>query len=146
MHAIPRITNITNVRKNITKITIIAKIPNITNQHVQKCTQSQNNKYKNCANKNTEDKNYSKKTTKITNQRCDTGKHNKSLKARRERGFTNVTKIPKITIIAKLTRITKQGSDTGKYNKRVSPERTQRKTPQLVVIIVYYLSFPRDDF
>lgn len=38
------------------------------------------------------------KIRKITNQRIDTGKYNKSLKDRRGRGLTNVTKIPKKTI------------------------------------------------
>ena len=66
-----------------------------------------NNKYHNCAKKT---KNKTKMTiiakrTKITNQGSDTGKYNKSLKERRKRGFINVTKIPKITIIAKITRI-----------------------------------------
>ena len=45
--------------------------------------------------------------TKITNQGIDTGKYGKSLKESRERGFTNVTKTPKITIIARITKIMK---------------------------------------
>ena len=35
-----------------------------------------------------------------TNKGSNTGKYNKSLKESRERGFTNVTRIPKITIVA----------------------------------------------
>ena len=46
------------------------------------------------------------KIIKMTNQGNDTGKYNKSLREGRERGFTNVTKIPKITIIARVTKIT----------------------------------------
>ena len=34
----------------------------------------------------------------ITNQVYNSGKYNKSLKESRERGFTDVTKIPKMTI------------------------------------------------
>ena len=39
------------------------------------------------------------------------------------RGFTNVTKVPKITIIARITKITNQGSDTCKYNKSLKQSR-----------------------
>ena len=52
-------------------------------------------------NKTTENNNYSKKITKKTNQGSDTGKYNTLLQASREWGLTNITKIPKITIIAK---------------------------------------------
>ena len=53
-----------------------------------------NNKYNNHAKKHsTENNNYSE------NQGRDTGKYNKSLKERRERGFPVVTKRLKITII-----------------------------------------------
>ena len=41
----------------------------------------------------------------ITNQVYNSGKYNKSLKESRERGFTDATKILKITITAKLTKI-----------------------------------------
>ena len=57
-------------------------------------------------NKNTENNNYSKKITKTTNQGSDTGKYNKPLKESWEWGLTNITKIPKITIIPKITNIT----------------------------------------
>ena len=53
----------------------------------------------------------------ITNQVYNSGKYNKSLKESREGGFTDETKIPKITITAKITKITNLGRDTGEHNK-----------------------------
>ena len=51
------------------------------------------------------------------NQVYNSGKYNKSLKESRERSFTDVTKIPKITITAKITKVTNLGSDIGQHNK-----------------------------
>lgn len=53
---------------------------------------------------------------KIKNHGSDTGKYNKSTTENRERGFTNVAKIPK-TIMLK---ITNQDSDTDKRESRES--------------------------
>ena len=58
-----------------------------------------------------------KKSEMITNKVYNSGKYNKSLKESRESGFTDGTKIPKITITAKITKIINLGSDTGKHNK-----------------------------
>ena len=63
------------------------------------------------------------KITQITNRGSDKGKYNKSLKERRERGFTDVTKKPKRTITAKITKITNLRSDTGKYSKSLKESR-----------------------
>ena len=78
--------------------------------------------------------------TKITNQGSDTNKYNKSPKESRERGFPSVTKVPKITIIARITKITNQGSDTGKYNKSLKESREKgftnvTKIPNLTMLI-----------
>ena len=78
----------------------------------------------------------------ITNQVYNSGKHNKSLKGSRERGFTDVTKIPKITITAKITKITNLGSDIGKHDKSLK-ERRERgftnvtKIPKTTLILDY---------
>ena len=79
LHAIAKITNVTT----IPKITITAKITKIINQG-----------------RDTDKYNASLKESgeMITNQVYSSGKYNKSLKESRERGFTDVTKIPKMTI------------------------------------------------
>ena len=61
------------------------------------------------------------KITQKTNQGSDTGKYNKLLKESREWGLTNITKIPKITIIPKMTKITNQRNDSDEYNKPLGP-------------------------
>ena len=43
------------------------------------------------------------------------------LKESREWGLTNITKIPKITIIPKMAKITNQRNDSGEYNKPLGP-------------------------
>ena len=55
--------------------------------------------------------------TNLTNQGSDNGKYNKSLKERKEGGFTYVIQITKM-ITAKITKLTNRRSDTGKYNKQ----------------------------
>ena len=67
--------------------------------------------------------------TKITSQGSDNGKYNKLMKQSRERGFRNVTKIPKITTIPKITKITIKGAI------QVEPVQNQRSRqhPRVVV-------------
>ena len=57
------------------------------------------------------------------NQEYNSAKYKKSLRESRERGFTDGTKIPKITITAKITKITNQGSEIGKHNKSLEESR-----------------------
>ena len=75
----------------------------------------------------------------ITNQVYNSGKYNKSLKESRERGFTDVTKIPKITITGKITKITNLGSDTGKHNNSLREWRERgftnvTKIPKTIIL------------
>ena len=61
------------------------------------------------------------------------------MKESRERGFTDVTKIPKITITAKITNL---GSDTGKHNKSLKESRERdftnvTKIPKTTLILDY---------
>ena len=76
------------------------------------------------------------------NQVYNSGKYNKSLKESRERGFTDVIKIPKITITAKITKITNLGSDIGKHNKSLKESRERgftnvTKIPKTTLILDY---------
>ena len=78
------------------------------------------------------------------NQVYNSGKYNKSLKESRERGFTDVTKIPKITITAKITKITSLGSDIGKHNISLKESRERgfknvTKIPKATLILDYSL-------
>ena len=78
----------------------------------------------------------------ITNQVYNSGKYNKSLKESGERGFTRITKIPKITITAKITKITNLGSDTGEHNKSLKETGERgftnvRKIPKTTLILDY---------
>ena len=73
-----------HAKKDIPKITITAKITKIINQG------RDTDKYNESIKESSE---------MITNQVFNSGKHNKSLKESRERGFTNMTKIPKTTLI-----------------------------------------------
>lgn len=62
------------------------------------------------------------------------------MKESRDRGFTDVTKIPKITITAKITKITNQGSDTDKHNKSLKESRERgftnvTKIPKTTLIL-----------
>ena len=75
-----------HAKKDKSKITITAKITKIINQG------SDTGKYNESL----------KESCEKTNQVNNSGKYNKSLMERRERGFTDVTKIPKITIAAKI--------------------------------------------
>ena len=68
--------------------------------------------------------------------------YNKSLKE--SRGFTDVTKIPKITITAEITKITNLGSDIGKHNKTLKKSRERgftnvTKIPKTTLILDYSL-------
>ena len=75
-----------HAKKDIPKITITAKIRKIINQG------RENDKYNELL----------KESSKmITNQVYNSGKYNKSLKESRERGYTDMTKIPKMTITQK---------------------------------------------
>ena len=75
-----------HVKKDIPKITITAKITKIINQG------RENDKYNELLKESSE---------MITNQVYNSGKYNKSLKESRERGYTDVTKIPRMTITQK---------------------------------------------
>ena len=72
-----------HAKKDIPKTTITAKITKIINQG--RDTDKHNESLK-------------ESSKMITNQVYNSGKYNKSLKESRERGFTDVTKIPKMTI------------------------------------------------
>jgi len=78
-----------HAKKDIPKITINAKKTKIINQG--RDTDKHNESFK-------------ESSEMITNQVYNSGKHNKSLKKSRERGFTDGSKIPKITITAKITK------------------------------------------
>jgi len=116
-----------HAKKDIPKITINAKKTKIINQG--RDTDKHNESFK-------------ESSEMITNQVYNSGKHNKSLKKSRERGFTDGSKIPKITITAKITKITNLGSDTGKHNKSLKESRERgftnvTKIPKTTLILDY---------
>ena len=116
-----------HAKKDIPKITITAKILRIINQG------RDTDKYNESLQGSSE---------MITNQVFNSGKYNKSLKKSRERGFTDVTKIPKIRITVKITKITNLGSDTGKHNKFLKESRERgftnvTKIPKTTLILDY---------
>jgi len=118
-----------HAKKDIPKITINAKITKIINQGGD--TDKHNESFK-------------ESSEMITNQVYNSGKYNKSLKGSRERGFTDVTKISKMTITVKITKITNLGSDTGKHNKSLKERRKRGFTNVTKIpttLILGYSSF-----
>ena len=119
--------NNNDAKKDIPKITITAKITKIVNQG--RDTDKHNESLK-------------ESSEMIPHQVYNSGKHNKSLKESREGGFRDVTKIPKITITAKITKVTNLGTDTGKHKKSLIESRERgftnvTKIPKTTLILDY---------